>query len=79
MDVLTSLFGVEHDVSFFQECARAVLIFFYGLILLRMSGRRTFGRWSALDIIVSLLWVLPLVDPSRATRRSPVPWPRLPC
>jgi uncharacterized membrane protein YcaP (DUF421 family) len=55
VDVLTSLFGVEHHVSFFQECARAVLIFFYGLVLLRISGRRTFGRWSALDIIVSIV------------------------
>jgi uncharacterized membrane protein YcaP (DUF421 family) len=55
VDVLTSLFGVEHHVSFFQECARAILIFFYGLFLLRLSGRRTFGRWSALDIIVSIV------------------------
>ncbi|TAM96303.1 MAG: DUF421 domain-containing protein [Rhizobiaceae bacterium] len=55
MNILTALFGVEHQVSFWQECARAVLIFVYGLILLRASGKRTFGHWSALDIIVSVV------------------------
>lgn len=38
-----------------QECARAVLVFFYGLFLLRLSGRRTFGNFSALDVIVSVV------------------------
>jgi uncharacterized membrane protein YcaP (DUF421 family) len=55
MDFLTALFGVKDHVSLAQECARAVLIFFYGLILLRISGRRTFGHWSALDIVVSII------------------------
>ena len=31
--------GTENHLSFPQECARAVLIFFYGLLLLRLSGR----------------------------------------
>ena len=34
---------------------RAVLIFAYGLFLVRLSGRRTFGKWSALDIIMSIM------------------------
>jgi len=55
MDVVTALFGVKDHVSLSQGCARAVLIFFYGLLLLRISGRRTFGRWSALDIVVSII------------------------
>src|SRR6185437_1700945 len=55
MDVVTALFGVKDHVSLSQGCARAVLIFFYGLLLLRISGRRTFGRWSALDIGVSII------------------------
>ncbi|MEI9931811.1 MAG: hypothetical protein WDM89_15055 [Rhizomicrobium sp.] len=49
------LFGLENHVSLAQECARAVLIFFYGLALLRMSGRRTFGDWSAVDVILSII------------------------
>ncbi|HVV28286.1 MAG TPA: YetF domain-containing protein [Rhizomicrobium sp.] len=55
MDFLTALFGVENHVTLAQESARAVLIFFYGLLLLRLSGRRTFGHWSALDIVVSII------------------------
>lgn len=55
MELLTALFGAKDHVSLFQECARAVLIFFYGLVLLRLSGRRTFGHWSALDIVVSII------------------------
>jgi uncharacterized membrane protein YcaP (DUF421 family) len=49
------LFGSEHNVTLAQECARAGLIFFYGLFLLRLSGRRTFADWSALDIILSII------------------------
>jgi uncharacterized membrane protein YcaP (DUF421 family) len=29
-------------------------VFVYGLGLIRVSGRRTFGKWSALDVIVSV-------------------------
>lgn len=55
MDVLTTLFGVQQHVNIGQQCARAVLLFAYGLLLLRLSGRRTFGHWSALDVILSII------------------------
>jgi uncharacterized membrane protein YcaP (DUF421 family) len=55
MAILIALFGTQNHVTLFQECARAVLIFTYGLILLRLSGRRTFGHWSALDIVISVI------------------------
>lgn len=42
-------------MSVLQECARAVLIFIYGLLLVRIAGRRIFGKWAALDIIVSIV------------------------
>ena len=51
----TAVFGVQHNVTLLQECARAVLIFFYGLLMLRLSGRRTFGDWSAVDVILSIM------------------------
>jgi len=50
-----SIFGVKDHLSLGQECARAALIFCYGLLLLRLSGRRTFADWSALDIILSII------------------------
>jgi uncharacterized membrane protein YcaP (DUF421 family) len=49
------LFGVQDHLSTAQEAARAVLIFGYGLLLLRLSGPRLFGHWSALDIVISIM------------------------
>lgn len=51
----TVLFGATGDVSVLQECARATLIFVYGLLLVRVAGRRIFGKWAAIDIIVSIV------------------------
>jgi uncharacterized membrane protein YcaP (DUF421 family) len=50
-----TLFGTEHNVTVLQECARAFLVFLYGFAVLRISGRRTFAKWSALDILVSII------------------------
>jgi uncharacterized membrane protein YcaP (DUF421 family) len=55
MDLLTGLFGTKGDVSWLQECARAALIFAYGYAAVRLVGRRVFGKWAALDIIISLV------------------------
>jgi uncharacterized membrane protein YcaP (DUF421 family) len=52
---MDALFGIKDHITLAQECARAVVVFFYGLILLRLSGRRTFARWSALDIVISII------------------------
>jgi uncharacterized membrane protein YcaP (DUF421 family) len=50
-----AIFGSGQDLAWYQECARAVLIFIYGLALVRIAGRRIFGKWSALDIVVSII------------------------
>lgn len=55
MTIFEAIFGAGRDLSVGQECARAALIFAYGLLLVRISGRRTFGKWSALDIVVSII------------------------
>lgn len=55
MALLDSIFGVSEGLDTAQLCARAGLIFVYGLVLVRIAGRRMFGRWSALDIIVSIM------------------------
>ena len=41
---LIAVFGVKNHLTTGQECARAVLIFFYGLALLRLCGARMFGQ-----------------------------------
>lgn len=35
-----------------QFCARALILFLYGLLCIRVAGRRTFSNLSPLDIIV---------------------------
>jgi uncharacterized membrane protein YcaP (DUF421 family) len=52
---LEAIFGTKSDVTLLQECARAALVFAYGLLLVRVSGRRVFGRWSAIDIVISII------------------------
>jgi uncharacterized membrane protein YcaP (DUF421 family) len=52
--ILVDLFGTENHITVAQECARAVLIFVFGLTMLRLSGRRTFAEWSALDVIITV-------------------------
>jgi uncharacterized membrane protein YcaP (DUF421 family) len=55
METLQAIFGQQHHLTFGQECARAVLIFVFGLVLVRIAGRRVFGKWAALDIVVSII------------------------
>ena len=53
--LLDGIFGSTDHVTWAQECARAVVIFCFGLLLVRVAGRRIFGKWSALDIIVAIM------------------------
>jgi hypothetical protein len=52
---IDDIFGATGQTNWAQECARAALIFFYGLILVRIAGRRVFGQWTAIDIIVAIV------------------------
>lgn len=52
---LQSVFGTTGAVTWGQEVARGLLIFFYGLALVRLAGRRVFGKWAALDIVISVI------------------------
>lgn len=52
---LINIFGIQNHLTTAQEGARAVLIFAYGLLLLRASGPRMFGHWSALDIVITIM------------------------
>lgn len=38
-----------------QECLRSIAVFAFGLALVRLAGRRMFCKWSAIDIIVSIM------------------------
>lgn len=52
---LAWLFGVDAHLTTAQECARTVVVFAYGFALIRIAGRRLFGKWSAVDITVSII------------------------
>jgi uncharacterized membrane protein YcaP (DUF421 family) len=52
---LALVFGEKGAVDAGQECARAALVLLAGWAMIRLMGRRAFGRWSALDIVVSIV------------------------
>jgi uncharacterized membrane protein YcaP (DUF421 family) len=54
-DVLVQLFGDETEITPWQMSLRMILIFIIALILIRISGRRSFGMSSPLDNVVTIL------------------------
>ncbi|GAB2979601.1 DUF421 domain-containing protein [Mucilaginibacter puniceus] len=56
MDTLIYIFGQRNDLNVLQMSCRGVVVFFIALILIRLSGRRSFGLHNPLDniIIISL-------------------------
>jgi len=59
MDNLTSIFGEGKDLTVLQMTARGIVVFIISLILIRISGRRSFGiRTPADNIVVILLGAL---------------------
>lgn len=54
-DILEDIFGVGEDLNMLQMTMRALVMFFIALILIRISGRRSFGAGSAFDNIVVIM------------------------
>jgi uncharacterized membrane protein YcaP (DUF421 family) len=55
MHWLIQLFGESKDLSALQMSLRGVVVFIVALILIRISGRRSFGMHMPLDNIISIL------------------------
>jgi uncharacterized membrane protein YcaP (DUF421 family) len=55
MEVLIKIFGEGKDLNALQMSSRGILIFFIALILIRISGRRSFGVRTPLDNIITIL------------------------
>ena len=56
MEFIENLFGLdEHKLETYQMIARAVVIFFVALLLIRVSGIRTLGKQSAFDNLTALI------------------------
>jgi uncharacterized membrane protein YcaP (DUF421 family) len=51
----TDLFGTGHELNVLQMSVRAIVIFIYTLILIRISGRRSFGMGAPFDNVILVL------------------------
>jgi uncharacterized membrane protein YcaP (DUF421 family) len=54
METIIKLFGEGKDLNALQMSDRGILMFFIALILIRISGRRSFGVRSPLDNIITI-------------------------
>jgi uncharacterized membrane protein YcaP (DUF421 family) len=55
MQILNEIFGEGRDLTVLQMSARSVVVFIIALILIRISGRRSFGLHSPLDNIITIV------------------------
>lgn len=55
MDLMLKIFGEGKDLDALQMSSRGIVMFIVALILLRISGRRSFGLRTPLDNIIVIL------------------------
>ncbi|MEM5326124.1 YetF domain-containing protein [Paraburkholderia sp. JHI2823] len=55
MNMVITIFGQGRDLDPLQMIARTVAVFFVALLLIRISGRRSFGQRSPFDYVVAIL------------------------
>ena|ERR1700733_13735848 len=55
MQILHEIFGTGKDLNVLQMTSRSVVVFIIALILIRISGRRSFGLRSPLDNIITIV------------------------
>ena len=56
IETFHQLIGREQgDITWWQMTIRAILVFLYGLVLVRLAGQRVFAKLSGFDILVAIL------------------------
>ena len=53
-NILIEIFGQGKDLNTLQMSCRGIVVFFIALLLIRISGRRSFGMHTPLDNIISI-------------------------
>lgn len=54
-DLQDSIGPDTNAITWWQMSVRAVIIFAYGILLVRFAGKRTFGKYSAFDIVLAII------------------------
>jgi len=54
MEIFIKIFGEGKDLNALQMSSRGVVMFFIALVLIRVSGRRSFGVRTPLDNIITI-------------------------
>lgn len=55
MELFRHLIGPDEGADAMQLCIRTLVLFIFGIVCIRIAGRRTFAQYSPLDIIVALI------------------------
>lgn len=55
MELTETFFGHGKDLNMLQMCSRALVVFFIALIMVRIAGRRTFGKRTAFDNTLAII------------------------
>lgn len=55
LSLAEQLGGVKGELTWWQMSIRAVVVFAYGLLLVRFPGQRIFGKSAAFDIVLAVL------------------------
>ena len=55
VEVFRHLIGPDEGANTSQLCVRAALLLGYGILCVRIAGRRTFAHYTPLDIVVALI------------------------